>query len=86
MALCQSGLISSLLILAFACAAMTASSSQCSLILHALDSVVKVCSGCSTTYISLMLMYLALCLCGTVVLTSWAGVCILDSVSTGQRK
>jgi len=74
------------LMLLFATAATTASLLQCSLILPALDSVVKVRSACRTAYISLKLMCLALCRCGTVVLKTRAGVCMLDRVSPGLRK
>jgi len=69
-----------------ASAATTALLSQCSLILQALDSGVQVQSVCSIAYISLKMMCLALCRCGTVVLKSWAGVCMLDRVSPGLRK
>ena len=86
MAICRSGLIACSLMLPFASAATTASLSQCSLILPALDSVVQVRSACSTAYISLKLMCLALGRCGTVVLKSWAGVYMLDRVSHGRRK
>jgi hypothetical protein len=65
---------------------MTASLSLCRLILPALDSLVQVCSPCSTAYISSKLMCLALSLCGSVVLMSWAGVCMLDRVSHSLRK
>jgi len=86
MAICRSGPIAWPLILPFASAATTASYLQYSLILQVLDSVVQVCSVCSIAYISLKLICLALCRCGTVVLKSWAGVCMLDRVSPVLRK
>jgi len=86
MAICRSGLIAWPLILPFASAAMTASLSQCSLILQALDSVVQVRSACSTPDISLRLIYPGLWRCGTVVLKSRAGVCMLDRFSHVLRQ
>jgi hypothetical protein len=86
MAICRRGLIAWLSMILFASLATTASLSQCSLILPAVDSVVEVHSAYSTTYISLTLMCSALCRCGTVVLKSCASVCMLDRVSPGLRK
>jgi len=86
MAICLSGLIAWPLMLPFASAATTALLLQCTLILPALDLVVQVRSACSTAYISFMLMCLTLCPCGTVVLKSWASVCMVDKVSPGLRK
>jgi len=86
MAMCRSGVNAWPLMLPFASAAMTASLLQCSLILQALDSVVQVRNVCSTAYISLKLICLALCCCRTVVLKSWASVYMLDRVSAVLRK
>jgi len=86
MAICWSGLNAWPLMLPFASAAMTASLLQCTMMLPALDSVVHLCSACSTVYISFKLMCLTLCRCGTVVLKSWAGVSMVDRVSPALRK
>jgi hypothetical protein len=48
--------------------------------------IVQVCCVCSTADISLKLMCLPLCHCGTMVLMSRAGVCMLDRVSPGLRR
>jgi len=81
-----SALIAWPLMVSFAGAATTASLSQCSLILHALHSIVQVRSVSSTVYISLKLLCLPVCCCGTLVLKSWAGVRIPDKLSPDQRK
>jgi hypothetical protein len=70
----------------FAKAATTALLWHRSLILHALYSEVQVRNMCSTVFISLKLMRLALCRCWTVGLKSWAGVRILDGVCRSLRK
>ena len=72
--------------LSFASAAMTAALSQCSLMLPAVDSGVQVHSAIRTMYISLKLMWLALCSCGTVVLKSCADAHMLDDDTPGLRK
>jgi len=86
MAICWSRFIALPSILPFPSAATTALLWQCSFILQALDLVVQVSCVFNTAYISLKLMCLPLCHCGTMVLMSWAGVCMLDRVSPGQRK
>jgi len=86
MAIRQSGRIPWPLMLLFASAARTASLSLCSFSLHALNSVVQVRSARLTVCISLKLMGLALCRCGTVGRNCWAGVCMLDRVYPGLRK
>jgi len=84
--ICLSKLIACPLILPFACAAMTASLSWCSLIFRGLDWGMQVHSACSTAYIALKLLFLALCRCGTVIPKSWTGVCMPDRVSPGLTK
>jgi hypothetical protein len=86
MAICRSVLIARPSVLSFACTATTSWLWQCSLILQALDSVVQVCSVCTTAYSLFKLMFLASCHCGTVVLKHWASVCMLDTVSPCLRK
>jgi hypothetical protein len=86
MAIYRSRLIAWTLMLPVASDATTASLSQCRLIPQALDLVVQVRSACRTAYISLQLMCLAVFLCGTVVLKSWAGVLMLDKLAPGLRK